>query len=155
MYSKPGSWTSTLVLRRGSTRAPSGSSRAVAGARLLRRGRPRAASGPSPAVAWSLGWSSISRSVMPWWRRGSYATRVLLLTSTIWRIRLIRIPPKSLLLLLHRIINMVIKISWVCTLIIRYVRSSLFKLPSRWALSMHALLLICHDRTIHLDVVKA
>ena len=65
-------------------------------------------------------------------------------------IRLIRVPPKSLL---HRIvINKVIKISWICTLI---VRSSLLTLPSQWALSIHALPLNCHDRTIHLDMVEA
>ena len=76
--------------------------------------------------------------------------RVLLLTGAIWRIRLIRVPPKSLRLLRRIIINRVIKISWICTLI---VRSSLLTLPSWRALSIHALPLNCHDRIIHLDMV--
>ena len=79
--------------------------------------------------------------------------RVLLLTGAIWRVHLIGVPPKSLLLLLHRImINRVIKISRICTLI---VRLSLLTLPSWRALSIHALPLNCHDRTIHLDVIEA
>ena len=77
---------------------------------------------------------------------------MFLLTDVVrWRIRLIGVPHKSLLL--HRIfINRVIKIVWVCTLIIR---STLLTWPSWWALSLHALPLNCHDRTIHLDMVEA
>ena len=78
--------------------------------------------------------------------------RFLLLTGAIWRIRLIRIPPKSLLLLHRIMINRVIKIIWICTLI---ARSSLLTLPSWWALSIHALPMNCQDQTIHLDVVEA
>ena len=78
--------------------------------------------------------------------------QALLLTGAIWRIRLICVPPKSLVLLHRIIINMVIKISWICTLI---VRSSLLNLPPLWALSIHALPLNYHDRTIHRDTVKA
>ena len=78
--------------------------------------------------------------------------RVLLLTGAIWRICLICVPPKSLLLLHRIMINRVIKISWICTLISQL---SLLTLPSRWALSIYALPLNCHDRTIHLNMVEA
>ena len=58
------------------------------------------------------------------------AVASLLLTGVIWRrICLIRVPPKSLLLLHRIVINKVIKISGVCTLIIW---PSMLTFPSRW-----------------------